>query len=67
MVQKDIVDEIIVENWSNLTNHPYYLIIDIKKFYPRLRKSSQRTRVVNIHNNTIDEGHAWQGYTTIIQ
>lgn len=37
-IWKNIANKVILENWSDLANHLYYLIIDIKKLYLKIRK-----------------------------
>lgn len=37
IVRKNILNEIIIDNWTNLVSHLYCLVLDIKEFY-RLSK-----------------------------
>lgn len=56
-VRKDIADNVILENRSDLASRPYCLIVDVKELHPRTRKPIRRTRVVNIYDNSVGQGH----------
>ncbi len=36
-VRKDVVNEVILENRSDLASHPYCMILDIKELHPKTR------------------------------
>lgn len=55
-VQKEVANNVVLENWSNLANHLYCLILDIEEFHPRTRKSFRKTQVDNIYDNSIGQG-----------
>lgn len=57
----------ILDNRSDLANHIYCLILDIKKLHPKTKKPIRKTRVINIYNNYIRQEYIWQGYITIVQ
>ena len=63
-VRKDIANDVILENRSDLANHPYCLIVDVKELCSRTRKPIRRTRVVNIYDNIVGQRHTWQEHTT---
>ena len=66
-VQKDIVNQITIENRSDLASHPYCLILDLKEPYLKSsKKLPRRTRIVNFYDNKLGEGYLWQGSTTRI-
>lgn len=52
-VQKEIANNIVLDNWSDLANHLYSLVLDIKKLYLKTRKPIRRTWVVNIYDSSI--------------
>ena len=66
-VQKDIANNVIFDNRSDLANDPYYLVLDIKKLHLRTRKPIQKTRVVNIYDNSVGQECTWQGHTAVAQ
>lgn len=56
-----MVNEIIFENRTDLANHPYCIVLDIKELHAKTARVLRRTRVVNIHDNVVGEGYTWQG------
>ena len=66
-VWKEIANNVVLDNWSNLANHPYCLIFDIEELYLRTRKSIGKTRVINMYDNYIEQGYIWQGYSIEIR
>lgn len=66
-IKKDILNKVIIENWTDLVSHPYCIILDIRKINPVSRKYSRKTRVVNFYNNKISNRCVWQGSSSIIQ
>lgn len=67
-VRKDIVNQVTVENRSDLTSHPYCLILDLKETYPESsKKLPRKTRVVNVYDNKLREGYPWQRSTTRVR
>ena len=66
-VRKEIANNMVLDNWSDLTNHLYCLILDIKELYPRTKKSVRKIRVVNMYDNYIEQGYTWQGYSIEIR
>lgn len=51
IVIKELVNKILVENKTDLVNHPYFLILDIGDINTQLNKPISQTRVVNTYNN----------------
>lgn len=60
-IRKYILNKVIIENWTNLVSHPYYIVLDIKKRSPGSKKYSRRNRIVNRYDNMISNGYVWQG------
>lgn len=56
------MDKIIVENRTDLIDHHYFLGLDIPEIDGQSR-SGRRTRVVNVYDNQVGQGHTWQGNT----
>lgn len=52
-VGKDILSRVVVENQSNLINHLYCVVLDIKKLDLKSRKYLRKTRIVNLYDNKI--------------
>ena len=53
VVKKYILNKIIIENWTDLVNYPYYIILDIREYNPTSGKYLRKTRVVNVYDNKI--------------
>ncbi len=66
-VRKEVANNVVLDNRSDLANHPYCLILDIEELHPRTRKSVRKTRVVNMYDNYIGQGYTWQGHSTEIR
>ena len=54
-VKKDILNRVIINNWTDLISHSYYLYLDIKEFDPKSEKSLGKTRIVNLYDNKIGQ------------
>ena len=66
-VRKDILNNVIIENRTDLVCHPYCMVLDIRECNPVSRKYSRRTRVVNLYDNKIGSGCIWQGSNSTIR
>lgn len=62
-VKKELVNKIMVENKTDLVDHPYFLALDIRDMDSRLNKPARRTRVVNAYDNRVGQGGTWEGNT----
>lgn len=67
VVRKDIPNNIIVENWTDLTRHPYCICLDIKETDAQSGKCLRKTRVINRYDNMIGRGQLWEGSSSIPQ
>lgn len=56
-VQKEVANNVVLDNRSDLANHPYCLIFDIKELHPKTKKPIRKTRVVNMYDNYIGQGY----------
>lgn len=65
-IRKDTASNIIFDNRSDLTSHPYCIILDVNERHPKTGNAIRDTRVVNIYDNSIGQGHTWQGHTPVI-
>ena len=62
-VKKELANRIIVENRSDLVNHPYFLTLDIREMDSQSKRLARRTRVVNVYDNRVGQGSTWEGDT----
>ena len=67
VVKKDILNKVIVENWTNLISHFYCIILDIRELNPVSEEYSRKIRVVNLYNNKIGNKCIWQEFSSIIR
>ena len=66
-VRKDILNIVLIENRSDLVNHPYCLVLDIKELHLRSGKALRMTRVVNLYNNKVGRGQFWEGSSPTVR
>ena len=57
----------MVENKTDLIDHPYYLALDERDIDIRSHKPARRTRVVNVYDNRVGQRCTWQGNTPRIR
>lgn len=68
VVQKKITNNMVLNNWLDLKNHPYYLLVfDIKEFHLKTKKPIRRTYIVNIYDSFVGQGYIWQKQNAQIQ
>ena len=60
-IRKDILEEVIINNRTDLVSHSYYLFVDIRERHPLSKKFSRKTRIVNFYDDKIGERYVWQG------
>ena len=58
-VRKKIANNMVLDNRSDLANHPYCLILDIKELHLKTKKLIKRTRFVNINDSFVGQGYIW--------
>lgn len=54
-IRKDILNGVIIDNQTDLVSHPYYTILNIKKFCLVSKKVLKKTKVINIYDNKVDK------------
>lgn len=54
MIKKDILNRVLVKNYTDLIGHLYCSILDIKEFYSLLRKVLKKTKVINLYDIKVD-------------
>lgn len=67
IVKKDILNKVIIKNWTDLISHLYYIIFDSKDHRPGSKKFSRMIKVVNLYDNNISNGCEWQRCNPIIK
>ena len=50
-VRKNLVDKIVMDHKTNLINHLYFILLEIRKLDPRSKKRGRKIRVVNMYDN----------------
>ena len=53
VVRKDISNIIIVENWTDLISHLYYICLKIEDIDGKTKRLLRKTRVINLYDNKI--------------
>ena len=60
-VRKDFVDKIVVDHRTDLLNHPYFMLLEIRELDPQSKRPGRKTRVVNVYDNRVGRGCTWDG------
>ncbi len=60
-VRKDLTDKIVVEHRTDLINHPYFMLLEIRELEQQSKTPGRKTRVVNIYDNRVGNGCTWNG------
>lgn len=66
-VPKEFTNKIVVEHRTDLINHPYVMLLEIRKLDPRSKKSGRKMWVVNVYDNRVGRGCTWGGGISCIQ
>ena len=53
VVQKNILDRVIIDNQTDLISHLYCLYLDINEFDPKSRKNLRKIRIINLYDNKV--------------
>lgn len=59
-IKKELVSRIVVDNRTDLVDHPYFLALDIRDIDSRTNKPARQTRVVNSYDNRVGQGCTWE-------
>ena len=62
-VRKDLLDKIVIEHRTNLVNHPYFILLEIRDLDQQSRRPGRKTQVINIYDNQVGQGCTWTGNT----
>lgn len=60
-VRKEILNQLVVENRTNLVSHPYCLAVDITEFESLPSRRKKKIRIINLYDNKFGERQRWQG------
>ncbi len=60
-VKKELVSKIIMDNGTELVDHPYFWVLDIRDIDSRTNKLERRTRVVNPYDIRVRQRCTWEG------
>ncbi len=60
-IRKELTDKIVIEHRTDLINHPYVMLLAIRKLDPRSKKPRRKTRAVNVYDNRVGRGCTWEG------
>ena len=58
-VRKDLLDKIVVEHRTDLVNHPYFVLLEIRDLDQQTKRPERKTRVLNVYNNRVGQGCTW--------
>ena len=50
-----------MEHRTDLINHPYFMLLEIRELDPRSKKPGRKTRIVNVYENRVGKGCTWDG------
>ena len=62
-IRKDLLDMIVVEHRTDLVNHPYFTLLEIRDLDQQSKWPGRKTRVLNVYNNRFGQGCTWAGNT----
>ena len=52
-VKEDLGDKIVVDHRTDLINHPYFMLLEIRELDPRSKWPGRKTRVVHVYDNLV--------------
>lgn len=66
-IRKDLVDKFVVENRTNLVNHPYFILLEIRELDKQTKRPGRKTRALNVYDNRVGQGCTWTGGNTQVR
>lgn len=54
VVRKELTDKIVVEHRTDLINHPYVMLLEIRELDPRSKKPARKTQIVNVYDHRVE-------------
>lgn len=61
-VKRDLLNKIIVEHRTDLVNHPYFMLLEIRDL-DLSKQPRRKTRVLNAYDNRVGQGCTWTDHT----
>ena len=61
------MDKLVVENRTDLVNHPYFIFLEIRKLDQLSRKHERKTQALNVYDNCVGQGCTWNGNNLCIR
>lgn len=63
-IKKELGNQIIVENRTDLMDHLYLMALDIRDIDEQSNRPTKRTRAINIYDNQVGQRCTWVGHTS---
>lgn len=60
-VRKNLTDKIVVDHRTDLINHPYFMLLEIRELDPQSKRPGSKTQVVNVYDDRVGKGCTWDG------
>ncbi len=55
-IRKDLTDKLVVENRTDLVNHPNFILLEIWELDQQSKKPRRKTRALNVYDNRVGQG-----------
>ena len=55
------MDKLVIENRTDLVNHPYFILLEIRELDQLSKKPRRKMRALNIYDNRVGQGCTWSG------
>lgn len=55
-MRKNLIDKIVIDHRTDLVNHPYFILLEIRELNPQSKRPGKKTQMVNIYNNQVGKG-----------
>lgn len=60
-IRKDLMDKLVVEYRTDLVNHPYFILLEIRELDQQSKKLWRKTRALNVYDNRVGQACTWSG------
>lgn len=60
-IKKDVMNKAVIDHRTDLVNHPYFMVFEMREIDLRSKKPGKKTRIVNVYNNRVGQGCTWEG------
>ena len=60
-IKKNLADKIMLDHRTDLINHLYFMLLEIRKLNVKSKKLDRKIQVMNMYNNRIRSGCTWNG------